>query len=109
MALSTEAKSYLSDLYQEFSMLPPLVRVAMYAGAIPNLLEVYQPLCDCSDGKLKQHFPNCAHHHDCVELRDQLMLQVLRNKRIDRHLEQILHDEKVELNVDKECEQIYLI
>jgi hypothetical protein len=37
------------------------------------------------------------------------MLQVLHNKRIDRHLEQILHDEKVELNGDKECEQIYLI
>jgi len=44
-----------------------------------------------------------------VELRDQLTLQVLRNKRIDHHLEQKLHDEIVELNDDMEYEQIYLI
>jgi hypothetical protein len=71
MALSTAAMFYLYDLCQEFSMPPQLVRVAMCEGANPNPLVVYQPLCDCSDGKQKQHFPNCAHHHDCVELRDQ--------------------------------------
>jgi hypothetical protein len=48
-----------------------LVRVAMCEGANPNLSMVYRPLCDCNDGKLKQHFPNYGHHHDCVELRDQ--------------------------------------
>jgi hypothetical protein len=70
---------------------------------------VYQPLCDCSDDKLKQHFPNYAHHHGYVELRDQSKLQAPRNKRIDHHLEQKLHGEKVELSGDMEYEQIYLI
>jgi hypothetical protein len=50
-----------------------------------------------------------VHRHDCVELRDQLTLQVLRNKRIDLHLEQKLHDEIVALNDDMEFEQICLI
>jgi hypothetical protein len=35
------------------------------------------------------------------------MWQVLCNKHIDRHLWQILHDEKVALHVDMEFEQIY--
>jgi hypothetical protein len=109
MALGTAAMFYLYDLCQEFSTQPQLVRAAMCVGAIPNLLVAYQPWCDCSDDKLKQHFPNCVHHHDCVESRDQLMLQALRNKRIDHHLEQKLHDEKVELSGDMEYEQIYLI
>jgi hypothetical protein len=109
MALGTAAKFYLYDLYQESSTQPQLVRVAMCAGAIPNLSVVYQPSCDYSDDKLKQHFPNCAHHHGCVELRDQSKLQAPRNKRIDHHLEQKLHDEKVELSGDMEYEQIYLI
>jgi hypothetical protein len=71
MALSTAAKFYLCDLCQEFSMQHQLVRVAMCEGANPNLSMVYRPLCDCNDGKLKQHFPNYGHHHDYVELRDQ--------------------------------------
>jgi hypothetical protein len=50
-----------------------------------------------------------VHHHDCVELRDQSKLQAPRNKRIDLHLEQKLHDEKVVLSGDMEYEQIYLI
>jgi hypothetical protein len=109
MALGTESKFYLFDLCQEFSMPPQLVRVAMCEGAIPNLSAVYQPLCDCSDDKLRQHFPNYAHHHGYVELRDQSKLQAPHNKRIDHHLEQKLHDEKVELSGDTEYEQIYLI
>jgi hypothetical protein len=69
----------------------------------------YQPLCDCNDGMQKQHFPNYVHLHDYVELRDQSMLQVLRNKHIAHHRERILHDEIVELSDDMGCEQIYLI
>jgi hypothetical protein len=109
MALNTAATFYLYDLYQEFSMQPQLVRVAKYAGANLNLSVAYPPSCDCNDDKQRQHFPNYVHRHDCVELRDQLTLQVLRNKRIDHHLEQKLHDEIVELNDDMEYEQIYLI
>jgi hypothetical protein len=109
MALGTESKFYLFDLCQEFSMQPQLVRVAMCASANLNLSVVYLPWCDYSDDKQRQHFPNYVRHHDCVELRDQLTLQVLRNKRIDHHLEQKLHDEIVALNDDTEYEQIYLI
>jgi hypothetical protein len=109
MALNTAATFYLYDLYQEFSMQPQLVRVAKYAGANLNLSVAYPPSCDCNDDTQRQHFPNYVHRHDCVELRDQLTLQVLRNKRIDHHLEQKLHDEIVALNDDMECEQIYLI
>ena len=43
-----------------------------------------------------------------AELRDQLKLQVLRNKRTFHHHEQILRDAKVEPHGDKEYEQIYL-
>jgi hypothetical protein len=45
--------------------------------------------------------------HDYVELHDQLMLQSRCNKRNDRHREQRLLDEKVELYGDKEFLQIY--
>jgi hypothetical protein len=70
---------------------------------------VYLLLCDCIDGRQKQRFPNYVHHRDCVELRDQLKLQALRNKRIDLHLEQKSHGAKVGLSDDTEFEQIYLI
>ena len=109
MALNTAATFYLCDQYQEFSMQPQLVRVAKYAGANLNLSVAYPPSCDCNDDKQRQHFPNYVRHHDYVELRDQLTLQVLRNKRIDHHLEQKLHDEIVALNGDMEFEQICLI
>jgi hypothetical protein len=39
-----------------------------------------------------------------AELRDQLMLQQLRNKHIDHHREQKWHVVTMELRGDKECE-----
>jgi hypothetical protein len=56
----------------------------------------------------KQHFPSYARHHDCVESRGQLRLQVLRSKHNDHRHEQRLRDETVEQSDDKEFEQILL-
>jgi hypothetical protein len=71
MVQGKATKSYLCDQFQEFSMQLRQVRVEVFANAIPSLLTAYQPWCDCSGGKQKQHFPNCEHRHGCVELRDQ--------------------------------------
>jgi hypothetical protein len=107
MARDTVAICDLCDQFQGFSKLRQLARVeeSLIANLIPS--NVYLPLSDCTCGTLKRRFPNCAHHHDCAESRGQLMWQVLCNKHIDRHLWQILHDEKVALHVDMEFEQIY--
>jgi hypothetical protein len=109
MALNKEAMTYLYGQFQEFSMQHRRVRVAKCANAIPNPLMVCLPLCDYSDGKLTQRFPNYALPRDFEELRDQSKLQALNNKHNVRHLGQILLCEKVEQSDDKEYEQIYLI
>jgi hypothetical protein len=106
MAASTVAICDLCDLFQKFSMLPPLVHVARCANATPVLSGVCQPLGDCTCDKQKQHFPSCVPRLDCVESHGQLMLQVLRSKHNDHHLEQRLHGVRVEQSDDKECEQI---
>jgi hypothetical protein len=54
----------------------------------------------------KQHFPNCARRHGCVESRGQSKLQVLCSKHIAHHREQKSLYETMELNDDKEFEQI---
>jgi hypothetical protein len=69
----------------------------------------YQLSNGCSDDKQKLRSPNYERPLDCVVLRDQSRLQVLRNKHIVHHLEQKLHDGKVEQSDDKEYEQIYSI
>jgi hypothetical protein len=56
----------------------------------------------------KQHFPSYVHHHDCVESRGRLRLQVLRSKHNDHRHEQRLRDETVAQSDDKEFEQILL-
>jgi hypothetical protein len=67
MVLGTATICDLCDLFQGFSKQPQLARVeaSLIANLIP--LNVYQLLSDCTCGKLKQHFPNCAHHHGCGE------------------------------------------
>jgi hypothetical protein len=107
MARGTAATCDLCDQFQEFAMPPQLARVeaSLIANLIPS--NVYQPLGDCTCGKLKRHFPNCAHHRDCAESHGQSMLQGPSNKHIDRHLWQKLHGGKVERHVDTEFEQIY--
>jgi hypothetical protein len=109
MAQDMEAKLYLFFRYQEFSKQLQQVHGAMSVNAILNLSVVYLPSCDYNDGKLKQRFPNCVHRHDYVESRDQSMLLVLRNKHNGHHLEQKLHDVKVEPSGDMGFEQIYLV
>jgi len=107
MALDTATTCDLCDQFQEFAMLHLQARVeeSLIANLIPS--NVYQPLSDCTCDKLKRRFPNCVPHLDCVESHGQLKLQVRRNKHIDHHLGQKLHDEKVALHVDMEFEQIY--
>jgi hypothetical protein len=107
MARDTAATCDLCDQFQGFSKPRLLARVEV--SVISNLIpsNVYQPLSDCTCGKLKQRSPNCVPRLDCEESHGQSMLQVLRNKHNVRRLLQKLHDEKVELHDDKEFEQIY--
>jgi hypothetical protein len=106
MAASTVAICDLCDLFPKFSMQPPLVHEAVCANAIQVLSGVCQPLGGCTYDKQKQHFPSYVLRHGCVESRGQLMLQVLRSKHSDHHLEQKLRDVRVAQSVDKEYEQI---
>jgi hypothetical protein len=65
---------------------------------------VYLPSRDCTYGRQRQHSPSYARHHVIAELRDQLMLQQLRNKRIGHRREQKSHVVTMELRGDKESE-----
>jgi hypothetical protein len=105
MAASTATICDLCDLFLEFSMQPQLVLEAKYAISSQALSGVCQLSHGCTCDKQKQHFPSYDHHHDCVESRDQSMLQVQRNKRNDRRLWQISRGEIMELNVDMEFAQ----
>jgi len=107
MARDTAATCDLCDQFQGFSTPRLLARVEVSVISNPIPSNVYQPLGDCTCGKLKQRFPNCVPRLDCEESHGQSMLQVPRNKHNAHHLLQILHDEKVELHDDKEFEQIY--
>ena len=107
MALDKATIDYPCDPFREFAMPHQLVREEVSEVSIPNLLEVYLPLSDCTCGKQKQRSPNCVPRLDYAESHGQLMLRVLRNKHIDHHLWQKLRVWKVEQHDDKEFEQIY--
>jgi hypothetical protein len=106
MAASTATICDLCDLSPKFSMLPQLAHEARCANATQVLSGVCQPLSGCTCDKQKQHFPSYVLRRDCVESHGRLMLQVLRSKHNDHHLEQRLHGVRVEQSDDKECEQI---
>jgi hypothetical protein len=57
--------------FPKFSMQLRQVHEAMREVAIQVLLAVYLPLHDCTCDKRSQHSPNCDHHHENVESRDQ--------------------------------------
>jgi hypothetical protein len=98
--------SYLVSLFPEFSM--PLLRVHVATSSISNRSPSKCDLLfdDCTCDKLKQHSPNYGNHHDFVESRDQLKLQVRCNKHIAHHRERRERAAKVELHGDMEFEQI---
>jgi hypothetical protein len=106
MAASTATICDLCDLSPKFSMLLPLAHEARCANATQVLSGVCQPLGGCTCDRQKQHFPSCVLRRDYVESHGQLMLQVLRSKHSDHHLEQILLGETMEQSDDKEYEQI---
>jgi pullulanase/glycogen debranching enzyme len=95
--------------FQEFSKQNQQVPEVVSATSSPFLSKSYLLLNGYIYDKQKQRSPNYVHHHDSVELRDQLMLQVQHNKHNDHHREQIRLCGKVELNDDKEFLQIDLI
>jgi hypothetical protein len=101
--------SYQCVRFREFSTQHLLVRGEECANANLNLLGAYPLSNDCSDDMQKLRSPNCELRHGCAESRDQSKSQVLCSKHIVHHLEQKLHDVKVEQSGDKEYEQIYLI
>jgi hypothetical protein len=83
--------SYLASQFPKFAKLRQLVHVE--ASLISNqfLLACDRLSGDCTYGKLKQHSPNYGNHHDYVELRDQLKLQVRCSKHIAHHRAQRVH------------------
>jgi hypothetical protein len=108
MAANTATICDLCDLFPKFSTQRPLAHAARCANATQVLSGVCQLSRDCTCDRLKQHFPNCVHPRDCVESRDQLMLQVLRNTHNAHHREQRLLGETTEPSDDTEFEQILL-
>jgi hypothetical protein len=91
MALGMRSISYLVSQFQEFAKRHLLVRVAESLTSNQSLLRCDLLSGDCICDKQKQHSPNYGHHHDFVELHDQLKLQGLCNKHIDHHRVQIEH------------------
>jgi hypothetical protein len=108
MALNKATIDYPCDRFREFAMRHQLVREEVSEVSIPNLLEVYLPLSDCTCGKPKQRSPNYVLRHANEELRDLSKSQVRRNKHSAHHRAQILHVVKVELRGDMGSLQIYL-
>jgi hypothetical protein len=107
MALSKATIDYPCDPCREFAKQHQLAREEVSEVSIPNLLVAYLPLSDCICGKQKQHFPNCVHHHESEELRDQSKSLVPRSKHIGHRLAQILLFVKVAPHDDMESLQIY--
>ena len=106
MELGREPNDLPRGRCQEFAMLHQLALVEVSEVSNPVLLEFYLLSDDCIDGMHLPRYPTNDLHRDFAELHDQWRLQLQCNKRNDRHREQILLDEKVELYGDKEFLQI---
>jgi hypothetical protein len=88
-------------------MLRQLVRAEECANANQVPSNAYLLLRGCTYDMQIQHSPNYDRPLGFEELRDQSMLQELRNRHNDHHREQRLLDVTEEQSDDMEFEQIY--